>query len=382
MVKAKAHKRRAAAYNRAHGAGASELPPPPSGKDDLPRSFQRMMMAKAALQPTPGMSKKRSRNKFLEQGPRTVEDSHAGQRQVRARTAPQADLAPILDSQEAPADAGHVSEGSDWFDDPEQPAGAGSLGAPEGVAEASAGMKPHQQMDATTDAPPEQHLHSEQAASPGDPDVAGSAGSTRHQEDVADSPVAELAASPEGLDAAGMIDSKLQLQSAANVNESDLAAGTAEHGTAGVDAAGKAGMKRRKQSAAEALRATQGVSQRRKDFLKARKQKLKARKHRKSALEVEVEAEAAVLRAPAAEPVFGEQVQQPLKLKHIRQKATPAATSATPTGSRRNQEQLAQHRKLVSMEALRKREEDRKACKVDSVMRGDCDEPMLTDEAL
>lgn len=31
------------------------------------------------------------------------------------------------------------------------------------------------------------------------------------------------------------------------------------------------------------------------------------------------------------------------------------------TGSRRNQEQLAQHRKLVSMEALRKREEDRSA---------------------
>lgn len=56
------------------------------------------------------------------------------------------------------------------------------------------------------------------------------------------------------------------------------------------------------------------VSQRRKEFLKARRQKVKARKNRKSVLEEEVEAEAAVLGAPVLEPAFGEQVQQPLKV--------------------------------------------------------------------
>ena len=57
-----------------------------------------------------------------------------------------------------------------------------------------------------------------------------------------------------------------------------------------------------------------GVSERRKEFLKARRLKVKARRNRKSALEEEVEAEAAVLGSPAAEPVFGEQAQQPLKV--------------------------------------------------------------------
>ena len=72
--------------------------------------------------------------------------------------------------------------------------------------------------------------------------------------------------------------------------------------------------KSKHQDAASILNSSQGVSQRRKEFLKARRQRAKAKKNRKSALEAEVEAENAVIGQAAPEPAFGEQAQQPLKV--------------------------------------------------------------------
>ncbi|KAK9821255.1 hypothetical protein WJX74_002823 [Apatococcus lobatus] len=263
MVKAKAHKRRAAAYNRAHGAGASELPPPPSSKNDVPRSFQRMMAVKEALEPKPGMPKKRSRNKFLNQSSGV---NGALERQARSRPSPQADVASGAMSAEAfhdPTLPGHISEGSDWSDSFQEaqapiatspPPAAGNEVGPH--AAVSQGL-----LNVIHDAHPQQPPEAQHAASPQQPSK----------------PV------------------------------------------------GMGNNKSKPQSTAEVLGGARGVSQRRKEFLKARRQKMKSRKNRKSALEEEVEAEAAVLGFPALEPGFGEQAQQPLKLKHIRQKSTPSA---------------------------------------------------------
>ncbi len=226
------------------------------------------------------------------------------------------DLPPSALALEQPLD--HISEGSDWSDSADEKPPAGNfiqppeaaaveteIHQPAAVSEAEAATTPSTGLlSVMVDTQP---LHApKQAPSQLQPGLDGMGSQKRKQTAMGlDSEQAASALQP------GNARKRHKQQATADATSDDMQQATDPLKSG---ASSKASKKSKPRDVADILKGSQGVSQRRKDFLKARRQKAKSKKNRKSALETEVEAEAAFLGESAPEPAFGEQAQQPLKV--------------------------------------------------------------------